>query len=51
MSFPLIAHADSYNSAIATNGGGSSTNRSRGFSNIFGSISTLDQVNGFALSR
>ncbi len=30
---------------------GSSTNRSRGFSNIFGGISTVEQVNGFALNR
>jgi hypothetical protein len=32
-------------------GNGSSTNRSRGFSNIFGGLSTVDQVNGFALNR
>ena len=50
-SLPLLVHSTSVNSATATNGGGSSTNRSRGFSNIFGGISTLEQVNGFALSR
>jgi hypothetical protein len=30
---------------------GSSTNRSRGFSNIFGGVSTVEQVNGFAFNR
>ena len=32
-------------------GNGSATNRSRGFSNIFGGVSTVEQVNGFALNR
>jgi hypothetical protein len=35
-----------------TGGGtGSATNRSRGFSNIFGGLSTVEQVNGFAFNR
>lgn len=47
---PSLAQQASSNSG--GNGGGSSgTQRSRGFSNIFGGISTLEQVNGFALSR